>query len=61
MGMLHMWHVGPLHRIDGIMQKEDYLQMLKTNLPNFFEKCAYPEEEIVFLYYGDPKHTAKIV
>ncbi|KAH8234086.1 hypothetical protein KR038_001290, partial [Drosophila bunnanda] len=53
--------VGPLHLVECIMRKEDYLKILKTNLPNFMEKCAYPEDEIVFQQDGDPKHTAKIV
>ncbi|KAH8355518.1 hypothetical protein KR084_003964, partial [Drosophila pseudotakahashii] len=53
--------VGPLHKIDGIILKEDYLNILKTRLPNFLDKSAYPEEEITFQQDGNPKHTAKIV
>lgn len=60
-GCFTWWHVGPLHLVEGIMRKEDYLQILQTYLPNFMDKCAYPEEEIVFQQDGDPKHTAKIV
>jgi len=39
------WHVGPLHKIDGIMRKEDYLNILKTHLHNFLDKSAYPLKE----------------
>ncbi|KAH8276553.1 hypothetical protein KR026_009890, partial [Drosophila bipectinata] len=52
---------GPLHLVEGIMRKEDYPKTLKTNLPNFMEKCAYPEDEIVFQQDGHVNHTAKIV
>lgn len=60
-GCFTWWQVGPLHLIDGIMRKEDYLHILQTHLPNFMEKCAYSEEDIIFQQDGDPKHTAKIV
>ena len=43
------------------MQKEDYLGILKCNIPDFVEEYAFPEEEIIFQQYGNPKHTAKIV
>lgn len=55
------WHVGPIHKIEGIMKKEDYLHILQTYLPEFVDQCAYPIEEIVFQHDGDPKHTSKIV
>ncbi|KAH8248466.1 hypothetical protein KR032_011706, partial [Drosophila birchii] len=47
--------VGPLHKIYGIMRKEDYLNILKPRLHNFLDKSSYSEED------GDPKHTEKIV
>lgn len=60
-GCFTWWHVGPLVKIDGIMKKENYLDILQTNLPDFVEDCAYPTDEIIFQQDGNPKHTAKIV
>lgn len=37
------WHVGPLHLIDGIMRKENYLHISQTHLPNFMENSAILE------------------
>ena len=54
-------NLGPLGKIDGIMKKEDYIRILECNIPDFFEECAYPGEEIIFQQDGNPKHTAKIV
>lgn len=60
-GCFTWWHLGPLVRIEGIMNKEGYLNILQTNLPDFVDRCAYPEKEVIFQQDGDPKHTAKIV
>ena len=43
------------------MKKEDYLSLLRDNLPDVVDECAYPENEIVFQHDGDPKHTSIIV
>lgn len=53
--------VGPVYRIEGTMKKEDYLNILQTNLPQAIRKSGMPEEEVIFQHDGDPKHTAKIV
>lgn len=60
-GCFTWWHIGPMVRIFGIMKKEDYLNILQTNLPDFVDLSAYPTEEVIFQQDGDPKHTAKIV
>lgn len=60
-GCFTWWHTWPLVKIEGIMKKEDYLHILKSNLPDFVDMSAYPEEEVVFQQDGDPKHTSKIV
>ena len=47
-GCFMWWNVGPLVKITGIMKKEDYLNILQSNLPDFIDESAYPEEEVIF-------------
>ena len=42
-------------------EKEDYRRILECNIPDFVDKCAYSEAEIIFQQGGDSKHTAQIV
>lgn len=52
--------VGKLHFIDGIMKKEDYLNILKENLVQTTQQLGM-ESNFKFQHDRDPKHTAKIV
>ena len=52
--------VGRLHLIDGIMNKEIYLDILQTvALPSIEE--LFPDDDYMFMQDNDPKHTAKVV
>ncbi|XP_075163016.1 uncharacterized protein LOC142235638 [Haematobia irritans] len=44
-----------------IMQKDDYLDILHTNLPKFVEVCAYADKQVIFQQDGDQKHSSNIV
>ena len=59
--MVWQCNVGPLVKIEGIMKKEDCLNILQTNLPEYVGKSAYTEKEIHFQQDGDHKHSCKII
>lgn len=60
-GCMTAFGMGPVHQIQGIMNKEIYLDILRQNLGQAIENMPYPENEVVFQQDRDPKHTAKIV
>jgi hypothetical protein len=51
---------GPLHAVNGMMQKEQYIQLLNNCL---FPKMKewFPENDGIFMQDGAPCHTAKAV
>ena len=46
--VLWLWNIGPLVRIQGIMEKEYYLHTFQTNLPRSVDEWAYSIEEVVY-------------
>ena len=51
---------GPLHKIDGFMRKENYVDILKQHLRTSFSKLKLGRKW-VFQMDNDPKHTSKVV
>ncbi|KAI4889188.1 hypothetical protein NFI96_032654 [Prochilodus magdalenae] len=51
---------GALHKIDGIMRKEHYVEILKQHLKTSAKKLKLGRKWI-FQMDNDPKHTAKLV
>ncbi|KAI4871969.1 hypothetical protein NFI96_010418 [Prochilodus magdalenae] len=51
---------GALHKIDGIMRKEHYVEILKQHLKTSARKLKLGRKWI-FQMNNDPKHTAKLV
>lgn len=66
-GNIKMWGCmtcfgpGSIRKIDGIMNKEIYLDILKRQLGETLENMPFPVNEIWFQHDNDPKHTAKVV
>ena len=51
---------GALHKIDGIMREEDYVDKLKQHLKTLVRKLKLGRKW-VFQMGNDPKHTYKVV
>ena len=51
---------GALHKIDGIMRKENYVDILKQHLKASVRKLKLGHKR-VFQMNNDPKHTSKVV
>lgn len=52
--------VGRLHLIEGIMNKEMYLDILQTVAKPSIEDL-FPDDDYMFMQDNDPKHTSKVV
>jgi transposase len=59
-GSFSAYGVGTLYRVNGIMMKEDYLQILQSYLNKDARQLGLGRRWI-FQHDRDPKHTAKIV
>jgi hypothetical protein len=51
---------GALHKIDGIMEEKNYVDMLKQHLKTSVRKLK-PGRKWVLQMDNDPKHTSKVV
>ena len=51
---------GALHRIDGVMRKENYVDILKQHLKTLVRILTLGRKQ-VFQMDNDPKHTSEVV
>jgi hypothetical protein len=51
---------GALHKIDGVMREENYVDILKQHLTTSVRKLKLGRKW-VFQMDNDPKHTSKVV
>jgi DDE superfamily endonuclease/Transposase len=58
-GCFSWFRVGCLHRIEGIMKKEQYNKILEAQLLPSAQKL-YPDGNWIFQQDNEPKHTAKL-
>ena len=58
--MLWEGRTGAFHKINGIMQKENYMDILKQHLKTSVRKLKLGCKR-VFQMNNDPKHTSKVV
>ena len=60
MGLFAANGTGALQRVNGIMKKDDYLQILQDNLKSSARRLGLGRSW-VFQQDNDPKHTSKVV
>jgi hypothetical protein len=52
---------GALHKIDGIIRRQNYVDILKQHLKTSVRKLLKLGRKLVFQMYNDPKHIYKVV
>lgn len=60
-GCIYKNGVGPLVLIEGIMRKEQYLNILQQNLPKVIQNMGIAPKKCIFQQDNDPKHTSILV
>lgn len=60
-GCVYKNGVGPVVLIEGIMRKEQYLNILQQNLPKVIQNMAISAKKCIFQPGNDPKHTLILV
>ena len=50
-----------LHRIDGIMNSQVYLDILDSQLLGTIERQGLDGVEVIFQHDNDPKHTSRLL
>jgi len=58
-GRTYTWGVGVLTEVQGIMNADQYCDILEGGVVESFEKLEMPEGERMFQQDNDPKHTSK--
>ena len=53
--------VGPIVKIDDIMNEEYYLKIWQQNLPSAVDQMQIREEKVTFMQDNDPKHSSGLV
>ena len=59
MGCMGWEGVGKLAEVEGRMNANQYVDILKDNLLSSLEESGVPLEDVIFQQDNDPKHTSK--